>query len=127
MSLGRLAFAGIAASFVVVACGGTERDRSFDSATWKSDRHRPAMITDLRQRYVHRGAKKSALYPAFGWPEEFSGYDYDYSRHWGYCLQQKLFSGSDSDYYCAQGLEIYFAPPNYTTISAVRISRSDGR
>jgi hypothetical protein len=113
----------VSVPIAVTACGGTQRDRTFDQALWKNDKHRTAMVNDLRTRYVHRGAMKSSLYPLLGWPEDFSGYDYNYSRHWGYCLQQKLQSGSESDWYCARGLEIYFSSPDYGRVSAVKISR----
>jgi outer membrane protein assembly factor BamE (lipoprotein component of BamABCDE complex) len=108
------------------ACGGTAADRSFDPAAWKKgDAHRLQMVNDLMRRDLHPGARKSSLYELLGWPEYFSGYDYDYSRKWSYCLHSEEEDAFMSHARCTRGVDIYFAAPNYARVTAVKLTSGD--
>ena len=104
------------------ACGATAADRSFDPATWKKgDAHRLQMVNDLIRRDLQPGASKRNLYGLLGWPEDFSGYDYDSSRKWSYCLHWEEEDAFMSHAGCTRGVDIYFAAPEYARVTAVKL------
>jgi hypothetical protein len=89
------------------------------------DNGNPATGCGADSRGDHPGARKSNLYGLLGWPEYFSGYDYDYSRKWSYCLHSEEQDAVMSHARCTRGVDIYFGAPNYARVTAVKLTSGD--